>query len=71
MPSSAPTKLAAMLSTWTDGSDGPLKTDEGTVWLTDNQRGRLSKIGARHATRLRETQPVVADASAANEVVLR
>ena len=24
MPSSAPTKLAAMLSTWTDGSDGPL-----------------------------------------------
>ena len=24
MASSAPTKLAAMLSTWTDGSDGPL-----------------------------------------------
>ena len=52
--------------------DGRLRrpTDEGTVWLTDNQRGRLSKIRARHATRLRETQPVVADASAANEVVL-
>ena len=29
-----------------------------TLKLADGQRGRLSKFRARHATRLRETEPV-------------
>ena len=52
--------------------DGRLRrpTAGGTVRLTNSQRGRLSKIGARQAMRLGETQPLVAGASAAAEVAL-
>ena len=52
-----------------DGSDVG-RSDGSTLSAADGERGRLSKIRARHPTRLGETQPRRSKAAAADEVAL-